>query len=103
MPIDRRDFIRQTAAATAGAIAGIPLAKACSLMDGLRLLDFTPASSGRRHRCRFCGTGCGVSVAVQDNRVVATHGDPRGRGQPRPQLREGLLPLQDHVRRRSPD
>ena len=25
--------------------------------------------------CRFCGTGCGVTVAVKDNRVVATHGD----------------------------
>jgi nitrate reductase NapA len=22
--------------------------------------------------CRFCGTGCGVMVAVKDNRVVAT-------------------------------
>ena len=26
--------------------------------------------------CRFCGTGCGVMVAVKDNRVVATQGDP---------------------------
>jgi nitrate reductase NapA len=25
--------------------------------------------------CRFCGTGCGVTVGVKDNRVVATHGD----------------------------
>jgi nitrate reductase (cytochrome) len=25
--------------------------------------------------CRFCGTGCGVRVAVKDNRVVATHAD----------------------------
>ena len=25
--------------------------------------------------CRFCGTGCGVMVAVKDGRVVATHGD----------------------------
>jgi nitrate reductase NapA len=25
--------------------------------------------------CRFCGTGCGVNVAVKDNQVVATHGD----------------------------
>ncbi|MGT2434255.1 hypothetical protein ACU4HD_46070 [Cupriavidus basilensis] len=27
--------------------------------------------------CRFCGTGCGVEVAVKDNRVVATQGDPK--------------------------
>jgi nitrate reductase NapA len=26
--------------------------------------------------CRFCGTGCGVTVAVKSNRVVATLGDP---------------------------
>jgi nitrate reductase NapA len=25
--------------------------------------------------CRFCGTGCGVNVAVKAGRVVATHGD----------------------------
>ncbi len=47
------------------------------------------AGAGRRGRaqdpsvkwskapCRFCGTGCGVTVAVKDNRVVATHGDPQ--------------------------
>nr|3ML1_A Chain A, Periplasmic nitrate reductase [Cupriavidus necator H16] len=27
--------------------------------------------------CRFCGTGCGVTVAVKDNKVVATQGDPQ--------------------------
>jgi nitrate reductase NapA len=26
--------------------------------------------------CRFCGTGCGVTVAVKENKVVATQGDP---------------------------
>ena len=26
--------------------------------------------------CRFCGTGCHVQVAVKDNQVVATQGDP---------------------------
>jgi nitrate reductase (cytochrome) len=25
--------------------------------------------------CRFCGTGCGVRVAVKEGKVVATHGD----------------------------
>jgi len=25
--------------------------------------------------CRFCGTGCGVMVAVKDGQVVANHGD----------------------------
>lgn len=73
--IARRDFIRRSAAATAGAVAGIPL-------PGLAQ---TAASTGAQASdlkwskapCRFCGTGCGVSVAVKDNRVVATHGDPK--------------------------
>lgn len=70
----RRDFIRNTAAATAGAVAGIPIPGAAQ-----------PAAGGVEQAglkwdkapCRFCGTGCGVSVAVKDNRVVATHGDPK--------------------------
>jgi len=69
MPIARRDFIRQTAAASAAAVAGLPLP---GLADGPaddRELKWSKAP------CRFCGTGCGVTVAVKDNRVVATHGD----------------------------
>jgi nitrate reductase NapA len=27
--------------------------------------------------CRFCGTGCGVTVGVKNNRVVATQADPQ--------------------------
>ena len=33
--------------------------------------------------CRFCGTGCGIQVAVHDGRVVSVKGD-RLAGQPRP-------------------
>ena len=68
----RREFIRQSAAAAAGAVAGIPLPA-----HGAGRRRATPASSGRKAPCRFCGTGCGVTVAVKDNRVVATHGDPQ--------------------------
>jgi nitrate reductase NapA len=71
MPADRREFIRQTAAATAAAVAGIPLAGFAQAV--------APAEAGvkwSKAPCRFCGTGCGVQVAVKDNRVVATHGDP---------------------------
>ena len=51
--------------------------------------------------CRFCGTGCSVLVGVQNGRVVATRaiGSP---GQSRPELHQGLLPVQDHVRRGPP-
>src|SRR6188768_2525835 len=75
MPISRRDFLRQTAAATAGAVAGIPVA-------GIAQTAVGDAAAGAglkwsKAPCRFCGTGCGVTVAVKDNRVVATQGDPQ--------------------------
>ncbi|MCE9658841.1 MAG: periplasmic nitrate reductase subunit alpha [Burkholderiales bacterium] len=73
MPVDRRDFIRATAAATAGAVAGIPLpalSQAAAADPDAAKVKWSKAP------CRFCGTGCGVTVAVKDNRVVATQGDP---------------------------
>src|SRR5688572_9613396 len=73
MPIARRDFIRQTAAATAGAVAGIPIvseAQAAASAEAASL-------KWSKAPCRFCGTGCGVNVAVKNDRVVATHGDPQ--------------------------
>jgi nitrate reductase NapA len=68
----RRDFIRQSAAATAAAVAGISLHSEASNIvtdrnDTALKWDKAP--------CRFCGTGCGINVAVKDGRVVATHGD----------------------------
>jgi nitrate reductase NapA len=74
MPIVRRDFIKRTAAAAAGAAAGVPIASTAQLPaeePGPANLKWSKAP------CRFCGTGCGVMVAVKDNRVVATHGDPQ--------------------------
>ncbi|MEW6706913.1 MAG: periplasmic nitrate reductase subunit alpha [Pseudomonadota bacterium] len=68
----RRDFIRDTAAATTALAAGLPpLAQAANVVtDAARTqLKWSKAP------CRFCGVGCGVNVAVKDNRVVATHGD----------------------------
>src|SRR5689334_19443140 len=69
MTMPRREFIRQTAAAAAGAVAGIPLPSPAEGTDAAAL-------KWSKAPCRFCGTGCGVSVAVKDNRVVATRGDP---------------------------
>jgi len=68
----RREFIRNTAVATAAAAAGIPLPgdTANVLTEG----DLT-ALKWDKAPCRFCGTGCGVNVAVKEGRVVATHGD----------------------------
>lgn len=68
----RREFIRQSALATAAAAAGLPLPGAPTnlVTEGDRTqLKWDKAP------CRYCGTGCGVNVAVKDGRVVATHGD----------------------------
>jgi len=73
MSVTRRDFIKQTAVAAAANAAGISLAQAANIpTDALATgLKWSKAP------CRFCGTGCGVNVAVKAGRVVATQGDPQ--------------------------
>jgi nitrate reductase (cytochrome) len=70
MTVTRREFVKLTAAATAASAAGIPFPAGAQIAhpDASRL-------SWAKAPCRFCGTGCGVNVAVKDGRVVATHGD----------------------------
>ena len=72
MTSNRRDFVRQSAAAAAGAVAGIPIQVLAQ--DTIPSADASLKWS--KAPCRFCGTGCGVMVAVKDNKVVATQGDP---------------------------
>jgi nitrate reductase (cytochrome) len=74
MSLTRREFVRNTAAAVGAAAAGIPVASSAS-----NIQTDAAATGLKWHKapCRFCGTGCGVTVAVKDNRVVATHGDPQ--------------------------
>ena len=72
MAMARRDFIKQSAAAAAATVAGIPVV-------GFTQNIVTESEAAKlkwsKAPCRFCGTGCGVNVAVKDNQVVATHGD----------------------------
>jgi nitrate reductase (cytochrome) len=68
----RRVFIKQTAAATAAAAAGITLPAFAQNIITDRAASELKWSKAP---CRFCGTGCGVNVAVKAGRVVATHGD----------------------------
>jgi nitrate reductase NapA len=72
MTLSRRDALKTQAATVAAAAMGMSLpADAANVVipgDEAQLKwDKAP--------CRFCGTGCGVMVAVKDGRVVATHGD----------------------------
>jgi len=70
----RRDFIRRSAAAAAGAAAGVTLPA-----DGLATAVGDAQVKWSKAPCRFCGTGCGVNVAVKDNRVIATRATRRPR------------------------
>lgn len=69
--MDRREFLRRSAAASAVAAAVQPAAHATNIITESQ---FTRMKWSKAP-CRFCGTGCGVRVAVRDNRVVATHAD----------------------------
>ncbi|MBF6991403.1 MULTISPECIES: periplasmic nitrate reductase subunit alpha [Cupriavidus] len=74
MNISRRDFIRQTAVAATASVAGVTLpAGAANFVTDSEVTKLKWSKAP----CRFCGTGCGVTVAVKDNKVVATNGDPQ--------------------------
>jgi nitrate reductase NapA len=75
MQTNRRDFLKSQALGAAAAAAGIPI----TLHAATPAATKTAQDVGVRWDkapCRFCGTGCSVLVGVQDNRVVATQGDP---------------------------
>src|SRR3954468_3119180 len=72
MTLSRRELLKAQAAAVAAAAAGIAVpAAAQPVAGGVGSLEIKWSKAP----CRFCGTGCGVNVAVKDGRVVATHGD----------------------------
>src|SRR6478609_125334 len=72
--LSRREFIKQTAAAGAATSAALPSpAVAQSFVTDAD----TAKLKWSKAPCRFCGTGCGVSVGVKDGRVVATEADSR--------------------------
>lgn len=63
MSLTRRRFLEVTAAASAlAALGGAPTAFAASPIHWTRAA------------CRYCGTGCGVNVGVQDGKVCAIRG-----------------------------
>ncbi len=71
MSTSRREFIRNSAIASAAVAAGIPVPGHVteSVVEGDQGLKWSKAP------CRYCGTGCGINVAVRSGRIVATHGD----------------------------
>jgi len=72
MSLSRREFMRNAVAAATAAAVGVPLTPAEKALAA-------QAEAGWRWDkgvCRFCGTGCGIQIATEAGRVVATKGDP---------------------------
>ncbi len=72
MGMNRRDFLKSSAAAAAAGAVGISIpaelsAAATQAEEGWRW-DKAP--------CRFCGTGCGIMLATKNGKIVAVKGDP---------------------------
>jgi nitrate reductase NapA len=72
MGMNRRDFLKSSAAAAAAGAVGIAVpaevqAAAAKGEDGWRW---------DKAACRFCGTGCGIMLATKGGKIVAVKGDP---------------------------
>src|SRR5512134_2686449 len=76
MPVDRRTFLRDMAAASAAA-AGSAIAPGSLLHARQRATDGGVAAPvWKKTPCRLCGVGCGLLVAIENGRAVAVKGDP---------------------------
>lgn len=67
--MNRRDFIKNTAIASAASVAGLSVP---SPVLGAQEEEW----KWDKAVCRFCGTGCGIMIARKDGKIVATKGDP---------------------------
>ena len=76
--MDRRIFLKSTAAS----IAGASLLASCKEEQAEPLAQKIAGETDQlgiewdKSVCRFCGTGCGVLVGRKDGKIVATKGDP---------------------------
>ena len=72
MKTTRRDFLKISVAASAATTMGIPISEAAT--DAKEELEKN--WQWDKGVCRFCGTGCGIMIATENDRIVATKGDP---------------------------
>ena len=72
MGLNRREFLKTSIAASTAATVGMPLAKEAEAA----IKASEKGWQWDKGVCRFCGTGCGIMVATQGGRIVATKGDP---------------------------
>jgi len=72
MPTTRRNFLKTTAAVSAATAAGVTIPAQAEIIAKDTESDWR----WDKGVCRFCGTGCGIMLATQDDRIVAVKGDP---------------------------
>lgn len=68
--MNRRDFIKKTAVASAASVAGMSVPMSLNANENQMQWKWDKSV------CRFCGTGCGIMVATKDGKIVAVKGDP---------------------------
>jgi nitrate reductase (cytochrome) len=76
--LDRRAFLRALAKASAAA-AAVALVPGVLFPEEMGRLIGSVRGSGvewKKTPCRFCGTGCGLLVGLENGRAVAVTGDP---------------------------
>jgi len=72
MSLNRRDFLKNSAAVAAAGAVGIAVPQEAQAAAA------KAESKWRwdKAACRFCGTGCGIMLATKSGRIVAVKGDP---------------------------
>ena len=72
MTITRRDFLKQSAIVSSAALTvGLPVSEVANAAT----LSAEAGWRWDRGVCRFCGVGCGIQVATEKGKIVATKAD----------------------------
>ena len=72
MDLNRRNFIKSSAALAAVTAAGVSIPQSLKAEATIAETDWR----WDKAVCRFCGTGCGLMVATKNDKIVAVKGDP---------------------------
>jgi len=72
MALNRREFLKNAAAASAASAVGIAVPSNLQASANEAQKDWRWDKAA----CRFCGTGCGIMLATKEGKIVAVKGDP---------------------------
>ncbi|MCB4748012.1 MAG: nitrate reductase catalytic subunit NapA [Sulfurovum sp.] len=72
MSLNRREFLKNSAAVAAASAVGISVPQEAQAQASNTEKDWRWDKAA----CRFCGTGCGIMLATKQGRIVAVKGDP---------------------------